>query len=196
MPPSPSPPKINPLLLFAREIFANPRAIGAVCPSSARLARAMAAQVPDTGRLVLELGAGTGMITEALLAAGVAPERLISLELSENLARHLRQRFPKVRVIHGDASHLQQLLPEEFPHIGCLISGLPLRSLPPAVIHNICEQIRPLTQAGAPLIQFTYDLRNRPFAPLESGLQLRRVHSRMVWRNLPPARVDVYQMAR
>jgi phospholipid N-methyltransferase len=185
-----------PLALFAREILANPRTVGAALPSSDRLARAMAAQVPKhDDRLVLELGAGTGVITQAL-TQHLDPARIVSIEVSAHMSLHLQQRFPHIQVIHGDACYLKELLGDQYHRIGSIVSGLPFRSLPRSVVHGISTQLHPLLATGATLIQFTYDLRGRSIPHLESrlGLQLRRVNSQIVWRNFPPARVDVFQI--
>ena len=53
--------------LFLREWIANPLRTGAVAPSSPKLAAAMAHWLPsDPKSFVLELGPGTGAVTEAL----------------------------------------------------------------------------------------------------------------------------------
>lgn len=188
--------KHQPFSIFLREMLSSPRTIGAACPSSSRLARTMATQaaVNDNG-LVLELGGGTGVVTKALLEQGIAQERLIIVERLPTLARHLMHRFPELRIIEGDAAHLQALLGEDFQRIRTIVSSLPLRSLPPAVVGAIGAQLKPLLQNGATLIQFTYDLRGHPphHFSLTPGSPLQRLDSQIVWRNFPPARVDLFR---
>jgi len=186
---------VNPLALFAKEILANPRGMGAACPSSPFLARAMAAPVaPHEEGLVLELGGGTGAVTEALLRRGVAPERLVVLEISHTLAQHLRRRFSRLRIVEGDAAELQRLLGEDYRRITTVVSSLPLRSLPHHKVRAIGAQLAPLLAQGASLIRFTYDLRQRSERDLGLHPHLIRAGSEIVWRNLPPARVDVFRM--
>src|SRR6185369_8158951 len=61
----------------------KPLAVGAVTPSSKPLARTMAQYVdPDGDGPVIELGPGTGPITEALLEQGVDPARLVLVEFN------------------------------------------------------------------------------------------------------------------
>jgi len=61
-----------------------------------RMAAAMARLVPaDSQDLVVELGGGTGVITQALLEAGIAPARLIVVERDEALHDLLVKRFPR-----------------------------------------------------------------------------------------------------
>lgn len=180
------------LALFTREIWANPRAMGAACPSAPALAGYMASRVStDREGLVVELGGGTGAVTAALLKHGVPPWKIVVVERSPTLAHHLRQRFPQLRIIQGDAAHLGQLLShEKIKKIGSIVSSLPLRSLQPATTHAIGRQFETLLEAGGLLVQYTYDLRGTQPRLLP---RFRRLSSKIVWSNLPPARVDVFE---
>ena len=176
--------------VFARELLANPRAVGAACPSSRWLARKMARSLPrHVEGLVLELGAGTGSITAALLRRGVSPQQLIVIERSPVLAAYLRRRFPGVRVIQGDAARLVELIPFQGMRIGAVVSSLPLRSLPADTVKSILSQLESVLGPDALFIQYTYALRTAgtAFPP-----RFRQAASRIVWRNLPPARIQVY----
>ena len=69
--------------LFARQMLNEPAAVGAIWPSSRWLARSVASRVPRHGDgLVVELGGGTGAVTNALLQRGIAPGRLMVIERS------------------------------------------------------------------------------------------------------------------
>src|SRR3982074_2277560 len=100
--------------LFLKRWLRRPLAMGAVMPSGRLLAAAMAktTQAVLEGRPghVVELGAGTGEVTKALLAAGIAPERLALIERDPELAIFLRRHFPGPRIIEGDAARLPRLL--------------------------------------------------------------------------------------
>ena len=180
------------LALFTREIWANPRAMGAACPSAPALASCMASRVPlDRDGLVVELGGGTGAVTAALLKHGVPPWKLVVIERSPTLVNHLRRRFPQLRVVQGDAAQLAQLLSHDRSRgVGGIVSSLPLRSLPPAVTRAIGHQFETLLDAGGLLVQYAYDLRGT-----QSGLlpHFRRRSSKIIWSNLPPARVEVFE---
>src|SRR5476649_1383072 len=94
-------------LRFLRALVAHPKNIGAIMPSSRALGRAIAAQMdPARPGPVLELGPGTGVITEALLERGVAAERLTLVEYDAEMAACLARRFQGVTVIQGDAFDL------------------------------------------------------------------------------------------
>src|ERR1700685_3775631 len=101
--------------LFLREWIVNPQRTGAVAPSSPQLTAAMARWLPrDPESYVLELGPGTGAVTDALLKRGLREDRLIAIEHNASLAKHLRKRFPKAHIIAGDAWELDRLM-EELP---------------------------------------------------------------------------------
>src|SRR5208282_5702509 len=97
--------------LFLQEWLVNPGRTGSVVPSSRRLAAAMARWLPaNPESFVLELGPGTGIVTEALLKRGLREEKLIAIEHNPKLASLLHKRFPRANVIVGDAWQLDELL--------------------------------------------------------------------------------------
>ncbi len=181
-------------ILFTREILRTPRTMGTGCPSSRRLAKTMASFVPLTkSKLVIELGSGTGVVTKALLQHGVAPERLVSIEQSANLANYLHKQYPQVRVIEGDAMQLCHLLGDDYQQVSAVVSGLPFRVLPQTVKQGIIKQIEKVLPQNGLFIQFTYDISGKTKL-LPS--QFKHISHKMVWSNLPPARVDVYRLER
>jgi phospholipid N-methyltransferase len=135
--------------------------------------------------LVVELGGGTGAVTNALLQRGIVPGRLMVIECSPVFVRHLRARFPGVTILHGDAAKLGELLPHG-SHIDAIVSSLPLRSLPAREAAAIVAQWCALVGDGGIVVQFTYDLRGNERQSLPGFLHRA---SDIVWANLPPARV-------
>lgn len=172
--------------VFAREWIGRPAAVGAICPSSQRLARRIAREVPAGDGVVIELGGGTGAVTQALLEQGVRPERLIVVERLPAFVTYLGERFPNVRIVHGDAAKLDRVIPPRL-RVDAIVSGLPLRSLPRKETAAIVNQwFQVLAQDGV-AIQFTYDLSHRIPWLAASGFVKRSSH--LVWANLPPARI-------
>lgn len=179
--------------VFARALLRNPRTVGAFCPSSARLARAVAAAVDvSAAGYVVELGGGTGALTSALLERGVPPQRLVVIERDPTLARHLRQAFRAVTVICGDAAALARIVArlEGQARVDTVVSSLPLISLSADEVRAIGAQICAVLERGGLLVQYTYQIALRR-ARLPRCLEL--VASDRVWINLPPARVEVYR---
>lgn len=181
--------KFNGLLLFFRELFSNPMVLGAAWPSSKRLAQTMAKQVTVTssGTLV-ELGPGTGVVTQALLEHGVDLERLIAIEQSGAFVKHLQRRFPLLKIVNGDAQNLSDLL-ANYSDINVVVSSLPLRSLPDSTVKNILQAIDKVLPDGGLFIQFTYYY-GATILSLPKTFQ--RIHAEYVFLNFPPARVDVF----
>ena len=180
--------------LFFRLWLKDPFKIGAIAPSSPDLARAMASLVPDSQHYpIIELGGGTGVITQALLERGIPPQKLIVVERDPTLHDLLQKRFPSVNVVQGDAAHLGALLhPHGISKVSTIVSGLPLLVFRKSVQQEIIAAAFAVMERGAPFIQFTYG----PFSPLprkELGL-VGRVRKRVL-NNLPPASIWVYQRA-
>ncbi|MBI4025105.1 MAG: methyltransferase domain-containing protein [Verrucomicrobia bacterium] len=180
---------------FFKAWIASPREVGAACPSSPGLARRMAAFAPVTASgLIVELGAGTGVVTRALLQSGVSPQRIVPVERSPEMAAVLKHRFPHLTVIQGDACQLAELLKPRLHEgsvaVDAVVSSLPLRSLPGSVVEAIMEQLRMLLGADGKYIQFTYDLRPNTPCPLKG---FARIASKIAWWNIPPARVDLFE---
>jgi hypothetical protein len=100
--------------LFFRQWLRSPKSMGAVIPSSRALARAVSREITwRPGQVIVELGAGTGAISQGLMESGLPPEALMMIELDRPLFEYLRERFPKVRVINGDATRLLDILRQQ-----------------------------------------------------------------------------------
>lgn len=177
--------------LFLRQLIANPKQVSAISPSSPWLARAMTAGLnPQIGRVV-EFGPGTGRLTAAILARGVAPQDLTLFEMNADFVRHLRVRFPGVHVHHGPAQDAPDVVPGG---VAKVISGLPLLSMPMLLRQSIVAAAFAVLADKAAMVQFTYG--PQPPLPPEilAEMQLRATAGPKVWRNLPPARV--YRLTR
>ncbi len=140
-------------------------------------------------RFIVELGPGTGPITKALLQSGLNEENLICLEQSARMVQHLKNRFPKLNVIQGDACELTALLNEKAGKVNAIVSSLPLKSIPSEIVTKIIDQIYASLADDGIVIQFTYDLRSKK-SPYHN--KFNRLKHKLVLQNLPPARVDVF----
>ncbi|HEY5042731.1 MAG TPA: methyltransferase domain-containing protein [Verrucomicrobiae bacterium] len=180
--------------VFLREWIANPQRTGAVAPSSPQLGAAMARWLPrDAESYVLELGPGTGAVTDALLKYGLREDRLIAIEHNANLARLLRKRFPRAQIIAGDAWHLDRLLrdlPEPVASVGAVISSLPLLNFKLEEAEKLAQKIRSVLDPHGNWVQYSYRIHKRR---LRGSSTFRLRASKIVWFNLPPARVSVFQ---
>jgi phosphatidylethanolamine/phosphatidyl-N-methylethanolamine N-methyltransferase len=176
--------------LFISEVVRHPANVGAVWPSSPQLARKMADLVPIEGSgLVVELGAGTGAVTQALLERGVNADRLLVIERSPSFVAHLRRRFPHVRVLLADATALANHLPTGAV-VDTIVSSIPLRSLSAHDAAAVVRQWRKVLLPQGRVVQFTYALRGAFDHRLKGFF---RSASHIAWINLPPARVIVFK---
>ena len=177
---------------FIASWIQNPLKVGAVSPSGRALARALAAEVdPSVPGPVVELGPGTGPVTEALVARGVAPDRLVLVEYDPEFCTLLRRRFPGATVIEGDAYALGDTLSGIVKEpAAAVVSSLPLMTRPLTVRVRLLNAAMRLLRPGAPYVQFTYAMT----APIPSRQRRYRISaSPRIWLNLPPARVWVYR---
>jgi phospholipid N-methyltransferase len=173
----------------------NPQAIGAIVPSSKHLALAMLQALPhDFSADVIELGGGTGAITEVLLAA-LGKEHLLVVERDIELLTGLRQRWPELQLLHGDASLLDHLLPARPHRYAAIVSGLPLLNMSDKMRHDIVRASFATLPAAGVLIQFSYGWRSPLPETLSSQFKLRTERCSVAWKNLPPATVWRYSRA-
>jgi phosphatidylethanolamine/phosphatidyl-N-methylethanolamine N-methyltransferase len=176
---------------FLRSWIEKPLRMGAVMPSSKVLARTVARYVdPHSSAPVIELGPGTGAITDALIAHGVAEKRLVLVEFDPGFCALLRERYPQATVIQGDAYNLDVTLSELKEPAAAMVSGLPLVTKPMLIRLKLMRDAFLKMEAGAPFIQFTYSVA----PPIPKSLPgIHTQASDRVWMNLPPARVWVYR---
>lgn len=172
---------------FLRGLLKNPRAVSAPTPSGPALAAAMAEKAdPLRPGLVVELGAGTGVVTEALLKRGISPDRLVVIEYSAYFADLLRERFPDATVIQGNAFAFETYLPQD-AKVSAVVSGVPLLNFPLWRRKTLIERGLAAQDAGGRFIQLSYGW-NPPIAPGR-----RELSKTIVWRNFPPAHVWTYR---
>ena len=179
--------------LFFRRWMANPLQMGSIVPSSATLCRHVVAQTrraPDEA--VLELGAGTGVISRALLQSGVPADKLIVAEIVPEMAAHLRRVLPGARVIECDARRLPELVPAAWHgRIGTVVCGIPLVLLPITEQRRFIDAIDAVAP-GRGLLLYTYCITS-PLPWKRHRLAARRE----AWTplNFPPASVWRYTPA-
>jgi phosphatidylethanolamine/phosphatidyl-N-methylethanolamine N-methyltransferase len=177
---------------FLRSWIEKPLHMGAVMPSGRVLARTMAQYVDvESDAPVVELGPGTGAITNALIARGIDQKRLVLVEYNPGFCALLRDRYPQAQVIQGDAYRLRDSLREVLcAPASAVVSGLPLVTKPMQTRLRLIRDAFLALAPGAPFVQFTYSVappipRSLPGVSTEA--------SERVWINLPPARVWVYR---
>ncbi|AGS24555.1 phospholipid N-methyltransferase PmtA [Rhizobium etli] len=168
------------------------KGVGALIPTSIHAARRMASVVdPSSGLAVLELGAGTGVITRAILETGIDPQKLVSVEYSKPFYDGLTRRFPGVDFRLGDAFALDDVLAERSgEQFDCVVSAVPMLSFPMERRVALLEDLLARIPAGRPVIQITYG----PLSPVIKMPDRYEVsHYDFVVRNIPPAQLWTYR---
>lgn len=179
-------------LKFFKGWIDKPRAVGSIVPTSSVTARKMASVVNPASNLpVLELGPGTGVITKAILEAGVSPANLWCIEYSPDFVAHLERRYPGVNIIHGDAFNLDATLGDKRDtKFDSIVSGVPLLNFPVAQRIAYVEDLLDRIPAGRPIVQITYG----PLSPVPPGKGNYTVeHFDFIIRNIPPSQLWVYR---
>lgn len=173
-------------VLFFRAWLRAPLSIASLVPSSRATGEAFARVLDLSGEgAILELGSGTGAISQTLLAAGIPDHRLVMVEREPELAAYLRRRFPAVRTIQGDAANLDALLAAHGIHrLSAVASSLPIVWFPlraQAAILRACFDR--LDDVGE-FLQMT----NQPASPLSlRKLKIKGERASTIWRNFPPS---------
>ena len=179
---------------FMKEFVRAPLLVGSICPSSRALTKTLVHMAgTDREGLIVDLGAGSGIVSQELLGAGVASERLVAVELSPGFRKSFARACPGVAMITGDARDLGKLLDRHAPGVPVcsVISSLPFRVMPRPIVLDILREIRHvLLERGGSFVQYTYawwmqyPLRKFGFAPDAA---------RLVLKNVPPAKVEIYR---
>src|SRR5262245_895275 len=127
-------------LRFFGEFVRQPLTVGAVWPSSKRLARLVVSSCTiRPGDTVVELGPGNGAFTELILERMRGHCRFLAVELNASNVATLQRRFPRAHIIHDSAENLRR-------HLGragadCVVSGLAWGNMLPRTQNNIFRAI-------------------------------------------------------
>jgi phosphatidylethanolamine/phosphatidyl-N-methylethanolamine N-methyltransferase len=179
--------------LFFRQWLKNPRQLGTLAPISVKLsllAAKEALQHYTPGTPVVEIGAGTGRLTRALLQCGVQPEDLTVVELDGEMCDFLRKSIPNIKVIEGDANHLSDLIaPEICEKVGVVVSAIPLMYLNEKLRKSLINAAFSVLKQNARIVHVTYN----PKSPLSFWGDVKQRRVAATWFNMPPGFVWQFQ---
>lgn len=186
--------KFDEEIRFFKGMMQGPKTVGAIVPTSSVTAKRMASVIDvKSGLPVLELGPGTGVITKQILARGVSPEKIVSVEYSEDFYRRLVEDYAGVNFIHGDAFDLKNILGGFADQtFDCVISAVPMLSFPMEARIQLLEDLLSRIPEGRPVVQITYG----PVSPIIAKPDRYHIqHFDFVVRNIPPAQLWIYRKA-
>ena len=177
--------------LFFKTWLRSPKSMGSIIPSSQSLARKIAQQVSwKPGEKVVELGGGTGAITQGLVDAGIPREALVVIELDDKLFTYLQSRFRGATVIKDDATKLASILERlNIRKVSTVISGLPMVGMPKGFREAIYTESMKVVGPKGAVVQYSYS----PISPVpHRRLGLKAELAGFVLDNLPPAFIWKY----
>lgn len=188
---------------FLAAALRRPATMGAVTPSSPRLAAVLASVVPRDGEpVVVELGPGTGAVSGVIAERLPAGGRHLAVELDPNMVAYLGRTLPELEVIQGDARCLGKLLADRgVDHVDALICGLPWALFDQATQESALGEVSTAIGATGAFTTFAY-LHGMTLAAARRFRRTLRdtfeevLVSATVWRNLPPAFVYVCRRPR
>lgn len=179
--------------LFFRRWLKNPRQLGTLAPISVKLSMLAAKEALTQykpGTPVVEIGAGTGRLTRALLSCGVQVQDLTVVELDKEMCDFLRKSIPNLHVIEGDAVHLNKLVSAEIcEKVGVVISAIPLMYLQEPLRKSLIKAAFSILRPEAKIIHVTYN----PNSPLNFWKEIKQSRAAAAWFNFPPGFVWQFQ---
>ena len=169
---------------FFRSFLANPRAVGAILPTSRRTVRDMLDMADfERARTVVELGAGTGVYTEEVIARLRPDARFLAFEVDPDLIATLSGRIedPRLQVINDSAENVGDYL--DGAKVDVVVSGLPFTSLPPPVKRNVFGAMRSVLAPDGVMVAIQYST----MAQRDLESHFASVRRRVSPVNVPPA---------
>lgn len=183
--------------LFFKRWLKHPFQLGTLAPISVKLANFTASFIQNVEGYYVEIGAGTGRLSRALLHKNIDPEKLALVELDPFFCGFLRSSLSKFllnkkspHIIEGDATHLRKLLPKDFiGKVDTVFSVIPLMYLSPSMRMALMEAAFQILKPGGSVIHITYS----PFSPLNFTDHISQHCKGKLWLNFPSGFVWHYQ---
>lgn len=185
-------------LALLRQFVRNPRGTASVAASSEQLADLMASAIPEGASRIIEIGAGTGVITEAILRRRFPPSALYAVEMNPALHKVLLSRFASIHVACGDARNLVWMTRDwrnDRDNVDAICSSLGLLTMDRNIRDEILAAAFSVLRPDGVFVQYTYGFKCPLGDATRKRFQLEHRPVGLAWFNLPPARVFVYRRA-
>jgi len=147
--------------LFFQRFIKNSGKIGAIAPSSKFLVKQVIDMISfEKTKVLVELGAGTGILSSAILRQKKKETNVIMLEPDEEFFGMLKKKFPheeKVQVVQESAQNLPGVLAKlDFKKVDCVVSSLPFMTLGHKVSETILSTIAEILASGGHFVFYQY----------------------------------------
>lgn len=170
-------------MLFIKKFIAEPRTIGSITPSSAQLAESMLQNVDwSAAHVVAELGAGTGVMTRAILSRMGRGSELLVFEIDNELRSDLKEKTGLE--IYADARLLPDVLNcRGLGRANVVVSSLPFTVMPHEVTKSVIAGVMQSLADDGIFVAFQYSTH------MKSSFEkiFDSVDTRFVMKNIPPA---------
>lgn len=177
---------------FFQAFLKSPKVVASMIPSSPFLERRVVrAAGLASANVAVELGAGTGGTTRAMLAAMPADSRLVAIERTPEFVGPLEAiGDPRLTVVHGCASAIV----EELERLGldgadAVVSGIPFSTLPPELAAKIAREVQRALKPHGRFVAYQFTDKVADYAQPVFGRP--RVEHEL--RNVPPLKVFTWE---
>lgn len=180
--------------MFVYNFIKKPKQTGAILPSSKKLALAITHNIAlESATYIVELGAGTGAFTRAILAKKNKNAQFLAIEINEKMAQKLAKKINNVDIEINCAQNLKDILHQKgIQKVDCIISGLPWTFFKDAQQDTLLNVIYECLNEGGYFVAFAYAFAFSPFRRRKFERKLGNTFNnveipKIVWKNFPPA---------
>lgn len=177
-------------LSFLKEGLMNMRTTGSIVRSSKHLVKEMLKPIDfKNAKIIVELGAGDGVLTKEILSQMQPDARLLCFEINPEFCKLLKEIDDKRFILIEDSAEtlhacLQEMNIKEVDYV---ISGIPFVTLPDDLSYSIVRGCHKSLKKAGLYIQFHYSTLIKEMYQRIFG----NVDINFVARNLPPAFVMI-----
>lgn len=181
------------MINFLKEFLTNPKAIGAVKPSSSHLAEAMTnVEALGSSKCVVELGSGTGAITEKIMGKISRNCIFFALETNLQFVQVTKEKCPDATVYADSALRIKKYLKKhKVEYCDTIVSSLPWTFFDKETQHQLLDALSQSLSPEGKLTTYFYTITPFPLAGRRVKKYLQQhfshVEKKIVWKNIPPA---------
>ena len=180
--------------MFAFNFLKKPKQTGAILPSSKKLALAITHGIAlESATHIVELGAGTGAFTQAIVQKKNKNAQFLAIEINEKMAQKLAKKISNVDIEVNCAQNLKEILAQkDIQKVDCIISGLPWTFFKDTQQDELLAMIYECLNEGGYFVAFVYAFAFSPFRRRKFAKKLTKTFGnveipKIVWKNFPPA---------